>query len=160
MEQPATQVQGRIAAPCRHFQPCPAIRALDRLCRADGGIHGIDAAGRQCQPNKLCVAVYRQGVCRERYAAGVPRSRCATIALRRAPCCPACLSGLAVFALWIWLDPLTAEHGLLHLPLGKRVAFDPNTLPTVQRVLFLTFRLFGLAVMVPPDGGTCSGARS
>ena len=62
---------------------------------------------------------------------------------------PGLLVGLAVFALWIKLDPLTAEHGLLHLPLGKRVAFDPNTLGATQRTLFLAFRLFGLALMVP-----------
>lgn len=62
---------------------------------------------------------------------------------------PGLLVGLAVFAEWLLLTPLTSEHGALHLPLGSRVAFDPNTLGEPQHILFLVFRLYGLAVMVP-----------
>lgn len=57
---------------------------------------------------------------------------------------PAVLVGLFVFAEWIWIDPHTP-----HLAMGKRVAFDPLALSEPQRALFLIFRLFGLAVMVP-----------
>ena len=57
---------------------------------------------------------------------------------------PAILVGLFVFVEWIWISPHTPQ-----LPFGKRVAFDPLALSEPQRALFLSFRLFGLAVMVP-----------
>jgi CAAX prenyl protease-like protein len=57
---------------------------------------------------------------------------------------PALLVGLVIFGEWILISPHTPA-----LPIGKRVAFDPTTLPQAQYALFLIFRLFGLAVMVP-----------
>jgi uncharacterized protein len=58
---------------------------------------------------------------------------------------PAVLVGLAVFAEWIALGGFTLSF------LGKRTELDPFAAvadPT-QRGLFLAFRMFGLAVMVP-----------
>jgi CAAX prenyl protease-like protein len=53
--------------------------------------------------------------------------------------------GLFVIALWIGLDGLYPS-----LPfLGTRSAFDPNTLPTFQKGLFLSARMFGLVLLVP-----------
>lgn len=57
---------------------------------------------------------------------------------------PAIVVGLLVFAEWILIDPHTP-----HLSMGKRVAFDPTTLPEPQHLLFLIFRLFGLTITVP-----------
>ena len=57
---------------------------------------------------------------------------------------PGLLVGLVIFGEWILITPYTPS-----LPLGKRVAFDPTTLPQTQYALFIIFRLFGLAVMVP-----------
>lgn len=57
---------------------------------------------------------------------------------------PAIIVGLLVFFEWIIIDPHTP-----HLAMGKRVAFDPTTLPEPQHLLFLIFRLFGLAITVP-----------
>ena len=59
---------------------------------------------------------------------------------------PAFLVGLAVFVEWVWLEKW------IHYPhLGTRSAFNPFVaipVPTT-RMLFLAFRFFGLAVMVP-----------
>ena len=63
---------------------------------------------------------------------------------------PAILVGMAVFFEWIWIDPHMRLLGIpVQMDLGKRVAFDPNVLNQQLYVLFITFRLFGLAVMVP-----------
>jgi CAAX prenyl protease-like protein len=53
--------------------------------------------------------------------------------------------GLFVIVLWIGLDGLYPD-----LPFsGARTAFDPTTLPRVQRGVFLSVRMFGLVVLVP-----------
>jgi CAAX prenyl protease-like protein len=62
---------------------------------------------------------------------------------------PAVLVGAAVFAVWIWLEPLT------HYPhfafLGKRVEYNPFDAigDGPLRGLFLVARFYGLAVLVP-----------
>jgi uncharacterized protein len=60
---------------------------------------------------------------------------------------PAIVVGLIVFAEWIPIDKVTP----FHLSAGKRTALNPFasiTDPSV-RALFLAFRFFGLALMVP-----------
>lgn len=59
----------------------------------------------------------------------------------------AILVGVVVFIEWIALTPLTPELSFL----GKRAEFNPfQAIPDpAQRGLFLAFRFFGLAVMVP-----------
>ncbi len=60
---------------------------------------------------------------------------------------PAALVGVAVFLEWILLDPITPPLRFL----GSRVGFNPFTaIPNPGlRGLFLGFRFFGLALMVP-----------
>lgn len=55
--------------------------------------------------------------------------------------------GLLVFATWIGVDRFTPPLPLL----GTRIGYDPFTAiaEPVQRGLFLTFRFFGLVIMVP-----------
>jgi CAAX prenyl protease-like protein len=53
--------------------------------------------------------------------------------------------GLLVTALWVGLDPFYPRFGAL----GTRAAFDPGTLPTATRGLFLASRFFGLVLVVP-----------
>lgn len=52
--------------------------------------------------------------------------------------------GVLVSIFWVAIDPYYPP-----LPGGKRVAFDPNSLAPSQRMLFLTFRLFGFIGVVP-----------
>ena len=54
-------------------------------------------------------------------------------------------TGLLVTALWVGLDGSYPEIAVL----GKRVAFDPSTMPPVARAGFLFLRMFGLVVVVP-----------
>lgn len=60
---------------------------------------------------------------------------------------PAILVGLFVFWTWIPIDHMTPYH----LSGGKRTGLDPFTAmhDSSVRTLFLAFRFFGLAVMVP-----------
>ncbi len=60
---------------------------------------------------------------------------------------PALIVGLAVWAEWVLIDPVTPSLSFL----GKRVAYDPFTAIHAPglRALFLAFRFFGLALMVP-----------
>lgn len=64
---------------------------------------------------------------------------------------PGILVGLAVFAEWVWIDPNFKLFGVLPVQMeaGKRVGFDPTGLSSGMFGLFVSFRLFGLAVMVP-----------
>jgi CAAX prenyl protease-like protein len=60
---------------------------------------------------------------------------------------PALLVGLAVFAEWILVDPFTPRFAFM----GRRAEFNPFAAigDPGLRGLFLAFRFFGLAVMVP-----------
>lgn len=63
---------------------------------------------------------------------------------------PGVLVGMLVFAEWIWIDPHWRIVGIpVQMDMGKRVAFDPTLLSAGLFGLFVTFRLFGLAIMVP-----------
>lgn len=53
--------------------------------------------------------------------------------------------GLVVIVAWIGLDGLYPDLPIL----GKRTAFDPNTLPTSQKWIFLCARFAGLTLLVP-----------
>ena len=62
---------------------------------------------------------------------------------------PAVLVGAAVFAEWIWLDPLTHYPHLVFL--GKRAEYNPfvSIANPVVRAFFLVARFYGLALLVP-----------
>jgi len=82
----------------------------------------------------LAISLFRFGLWREL----VPPPRLADVTL-------AIAIGVVVMVLWIGLDG--------HYPslpfLGGRTAYDPTTLPPIQKWVFLTARMFGLIILVP-----------
>ncbi len=86
---------------------------------------------------KVCVVTLALIVCRATWRDIRPTSRVLL---------PAILVGLAVFAEWILLDKI-----IPYPHLGTRVGFDPFSAigSPLERLLFISVRLFGLVIMVP-----------